>query len=338
MKKERLFYLDFIRAFATLAIVLTHFNALFIYNTAQPMKEKAVITTEVANVYIGGFGVSLFLIISGAALMYVYSEKIDVKNFYWKRAKNIFPMFWIAYFFAFLYQFYYKGGFDSTIPRRNILFSVFGLDLYVANFSIRTFATIGEWFLGLIIMIYLLFPLLRKGVAKYPYLTAGIAGVLYIISISCFDRNVLLFARLPEFLFGMFFVQYMKKSNKFVVLGALLVLVVNSILKPTISENIQCTYVGISSFLILSYVATFIRFQPIKRICKIICAYSYPCYLVHHYIIYRVAERFDLNTISKTSSYLLFLCCCIAIAIFTYLLDKITTSVTDLFMNKHELL
>ena len=66
MKRERIFYLDFVRAVATISIIFTHYNALFIYNTSIPMPQKAILTMTVGNVYIGSWGVSLFLIISGA--------------------------------------------------------------------------------------------------------------------------------------------------------------------------------------------------------------------------------------------------------------------------------
>lgn len=79
MQKQRLFYLDFVRAFATIIILLTHYNAIYLW---ADIPEKAVITTRVCNLYIGDLGVSLFLIISGAALMYVYEEQLDLKTFY----------------------------------------------------------------------------------------------------------------------------------------------------------------------------------------------------------------------------------------------------------------
>lgn len=97
MKRERIFYLDFVRAVATISIIFTHYNALFIYNTSIPMPQKAILTMTVGNVYIGSWGVSLFLIISGAALMYVYENELDVLKFWKKRFINIYPMFWIAY-------------------------------------------------------------------------------------------------------------------------------------------------------------------------------------------------------------------------------------------------
>ena len=84
MKRERIFYLDFVRAVATISIIFTHYNALFIYNTSIPMPQKAILTMTVGNVYIGSWGVSLFLIISGAALMYVYENELDVLKF-WKK-------------------------------------------------------------------------------------------------------------------------------------------------------------------------------------------------------------------------------------------------------------
>ena len=49
MKRERLFYLDFIRAIATVAIVLTHYNALFFYNVYPQAPEKVVITARVRS-------------------------------------------------------------------------------------------------------------------------------------------------------------------------------------------------------------------------------------------------------------------------------------------------
>ena len=44
MRKERLFYLDFIRAIATVSIIMTHFNARYIYAGAQYIY-KAIIST-----------------------------------------------------------------------------------------------------------------------------------------------------------------------------------------------------------------------------------------------------------------------------------------------------
>jgi len=62
------------------------------------------------NIYIGDWGVSLFFIISGAALMYVYQEKLEYKRFYKKRFESLYPMFWMAYIIAFIGLFYLNKG------------------------------------------------------------------------------------------------------------------------------------------------------------------------------------------------------------------------------------
>ena len=87
--KKRLFYLDFIRALATIIIVICHYDALFIYNVNRP--DLTIGTAYPFNIYIGSLGVSLFLIISGASLMYTYGDKdLNPKEFYKKRFKRIF--------------------------------------------------------------------------------------------------------------------------------------------------------------------------------------------------------------------------------------------------------
>ena len=61
-KRTRIFYLDLVRALAALLIVLTHFNNPYLADGGY------VLTNFPFGIYVGGLGVSLFLIISGAAL------------------------------------------------------------------------------------------------------------------------------------------------------------------------------------------------------------------------------------------------------------------------------
>ena len=71
----------------------------------------------------------------------------------------------------------------------------------------------GRVVLGYIIIIYIIFPILRKGVNEYPLLLAIITAVLYILSIVLGAKDVSLFVKLPEFLFGMYFIKFIKKPN-----------------------------------------------------------------------------------------------------------------------------
>ena len=332
MSKERVFYLDFIRAFSTILIVLTHYNALFIYNVNCP--SAAVLTFNIGNVYIGALGVSLFLIISGAALTYVYGshEKVDWKKFYYKRFITIYPMFWIAYLLVGSLAFLEQKGINPFIPRKNFIFSILGFDTYVANFGVKTFCHVGEWFLGLIILIYIAFPLILKSIKRFPIIFAILIFIVYISSLIIFkDKSwcgIFFTVRIPEFIFGMYFIKYRKKITWYMALGSLAIIIINHILKPVIiNQNIQVTYIGICAFVFLTYIAKFMKLNIIEKICATVCRYSYACFIIHHWIIYKVALSFNLNNITKFNSYILFFVCCVAVAFSSYFLfilnDKI---------------
>lgn len=320
MKKERIFYLDFIRAVATILILMTHFNAVFLY---AGMPEKVFITANIANLYIGDFGVSLFFIISGAALMYVYDEECSLKKFYQKRFLSIYPMFWIAYFVAFLFLFYQRRGMDLTVPKAHILYTLFGFDGYFCAY-VPTFYILGEWFLGCIILIYAIFPLLRWGVRKQPQITiifiVGIYFLYMLLGPDSFNKTEVIFVRLPEILFGMLFIKYIRKIKWPVGLGALMILILNGVMKPEIDHNYQTTYVGISAFLVLVFVSQYLQCNFAHRVSSVISKYSYAIFLVHHVIIIQILGKFDLNNVSRLYSYLLFILCCCVIGLFAKLL------------------
>lgn len=336
-KKERLFYLDFIRAVAVCLIVLTHYNAIYVYLWDEVALKKVVFTWRTFNLYIGDFGVSLFLIISGAALMYVYDTKLELKSFYKKRFLSIYPMFWIAYFFAFMYSFWKMKGIDQSIPKMNIIWSILGMDGYL-NGVVPTFYKVGEWFLGFIVIFYIIFPILRKGIVCFPKTTGVITFGIYCASEVCYSlplsKSTFILTRLPEILFGMYFVRYIKLSNRKFALAGLTVLILNTIIRPSLSSNIQTTYVGIAGFLVFSYIGECLKGRRlIENICKSLSRYSYAIFLTHHFIIYEMAQKFDLFKITVLESYLLFILCCFVIAFFTIYLYNINNGI-QLFMRK----
>lgn len=323
MKKERLFYLDFIRAIAVVSILLTHFNARYLY-LSPPMPEKAVITTTVSNIYIGNWGVSLFFIISGAALMYVYQDRLDIKKFYKKRFLSIYPMFWIAYIFAFLFLFYTnKSVPGGGSPKINFIFTVLGLDGMLAAY-IPTFYILGEWFLGTIILMYILFPLLRKGVLSHPVLTAAVIAGIYVVmfSVTDVDISIIVLTRLPEIAFGMYFVRWGKKINWKIAAAALIVLIANGIISPSLPPMLQTTYVGIASFIVLVYISYFLKFPVCVNISSAVSKYSYAVFLVHHVVIAKMMSTFDLAGIPVLHSYILFVATCTVIAFLSVLLYR----------------
>lgn len=325
MSKERLFYLDFVRALAAIAIIITHYNAVFLY-WDPPIPGLYVIDAFVFNIYIGRFGVSLFLIISGAALMHVYGNGIKLKKFYIKRFKSLYPMFWIAYSVAFLYMYVYKGNWASTqVPKQNLILTFLGMDGYLADLM-PTFYLVGEWFLGFIVIFYIVFPLLRFMMERKPVLLAVAAMVIYCLFIWRYPMRITasknLFIRLPELLFGMYFIKYIKKVNLPTALISLAVLIANQIIKPSWNEDIQTTYIGIAAFLVLVYISQYVRSEKIHVICAWISKYSYAVFLTHHIIIYTLMTSFDPTKMTHIESYLVFFGLCFVISVASVILYK----------------
>ena len=197
-------------------------------------------------------------------------------------------MFWLAYIVAFFFIYWCSGAWAATqIPRIRLLLSFTGFDgLFLAN-GFLDFYILGEWFLGFIIIFYLLFPLLRKETIQHPVILSVITVLLYtVLNVQYLFKswipstNIIL--RMPELLFGMYFMRYIKKVPWYVALTGLLVIILNSFLKPKFDHNIQTTYIGICLFLVLAFVSEIVFkydifrniHSLIKYICKIPMRYS----------------------------------------------------------------
>lgn len=327
-KKPRLFYLDWIRAIAAILIVVTHFNNPYLESTR-------FFVNRPFGIYIGGLGVSLFLIISGAALMYNYvdRESLDLRTFYTKRAKTLYPMFWVAFVVANILLFIRNNGY-IFVPRHKItaIFSLFGMDGYASAFGVGTFYTLGEWFLGFIILFYIVFPLLRVGVNKMPIATVCIVLALYAATIVFFTfyqiprvpSDILLTTRLPELVFGMIFVKFIKKVPHWLAAISFVILALQQ-LTHILKDNIAVTVVGILAFLLLSYIGELVKsFKPLRACTKFISAYSYPIFLVHHVLIMQVFTVIYPVWLNRWQAYGLLIAEFVVILVLSVILKRFT--------------
>lgn len=327
-KKPRLFYLDWIRAIAAILIVVTHFNNPYL----EPTR---FFVNRPFGIYIGGLGVSLFLIISGAALMYNYGdrESMDLRTFYTKRAKTLYPMFWVAFVVANILLFIRNNGY-IFVPRHKItaIFSLFGMDGYASAFGVGTFYVLGEWFLGFIILFYIVFPLLRVGVNKMPIATVCIVLALYAATVAFFmfyqiprvPSDILLTTRLPELVFGMIFVKFIKKVPHWLAAVSFVILAAQQ-LTHILKDNIAVTIVGIFAFLLLSYIGELVKsFKPLSACTKFISAYSYPIFLVHHVLIMQVFTVIYPVWLNRWQAYGLLIAEFVVILVLSVMLKRFT--------------
>lgn len=114
---------------------------------------------------LGGMGVVLFWILSGALMIKTHAQVLDLKQFYKKKLMRIYIPHILAYLMlvvlcrALAPEMLWGGKWYSY------LLSLMGLDFFgepLANYGIGTMWLAGEWFTFPIVVIYLIYPILNK--------------------------------------------------------------------------------------------------------------------------------------------------------------------------------
>ena len=332
--KPRIFYLDLIRALAALLIVLAHFNVHL-----DEHGGGYVLTRQPFGISVGALGVSLFLIISGAALTLTYRRPINLKRFYWKRFRSIYPMFWTAWVLGTLALFLAANGRPPNAgPVKSFILTVLGIDGLAQAFHFRTMYLLGEWFLGFILLYYLVFPVLLWAIDRFPVITGVVLLVVYVTTIVIMSRYfpdypsaAVLTTRLPELAFGSYVVLYIRRIHWATVVPAAAVLAASAIFPGRIPEDVGTTIVGISVFLILVMAGRYVAIQPVRALVSLIATYSYPIFLVHHVVIEQVLEKIDVAGFSHLQYYMLLAAECVIIFALSVALVKVTDDVIDFF-------
>ena len=214
--KKRLFYLDFVKAVACWAVFTIHFNA---ETSSMFTLSNQIFPSHIfRGVYLGDFGVSLFFIASGVGLYHSWSNSNDhsLKKFYWKRATALYPMFWIAWIWAAVaYLFVFKKL--SSASMAYFPLTVVGMDGYLQGMGLVSgkFYLVGEWFLGCILLMYLVAPFLLFLVTYRPLFTLCLSMAGSVICLlpgmpEFFTQDIWFLRRLPELVLGMLFAKYIR--------------------------------------------------------------------------------------------------------------------------------
>ena len=336
-KKKKIFYLNFIRAISMLMIVTYHFYAHFTENNITGFK-------IFSNGKWGLIGVTLFFMVSGASLMYNYGDKIDIKKYAKKRFLGIYPMFWIAYTLIFIYVFYECKKIIWNLPIYKLGISLLGMDGYLGSYT-ETFYLIGEWFLGCIVLIYILFPILRKIVNKYPKTFISIYTVINFALLIFYRNNVIpvnqnLIICTYSFVLGMYTIKYTKQIKLWHAATALVISIVAYLISDSINGFnkivLISNIIGYNLFIVLRYIGEKIENVTIQKIFNTISKYSYAVFLVHHYIIMKIENSFQNQTYGISGTILLYMTCWITIIIFAKLLYMTNKSILNFFMDKEK--
>lgn len=335
MKKERIYYLDLIKIIAVLSVFVCHFSRSLESN--QVGYSLKILPDYVFQVYLGGFGVSLFFIISGAALMYVYDEKLELITYYKKRFLGIYPMFWMAFAITFAISLFRNGSINPEVPKWKILYTILGIDGNALWWG-PNFYQVGEWFLSVIVCLYIVFPLLRWAIKKSLAATSFFVLISYAAGCMWFHttlpQDCFFFLRIPELLFGMIFVKWIRKVGilhlilSIVVVGIVSVVPRNTVINPLVTT----TLVGIGSFSVLAWLFQHIPLSEwMKKLAGLCGKYCYAFFLTHHYILRWMTSRFSGCQLRKSEELVVFFSCLFVVLLATKLLYDLHKSVTDFF-------
>jgi peptidoglycan/LPS O-acetylase OafA/YrhL len=166
--------------------------------------------------WLGYQGAHLFIVVSGFALVWSYGHRsldggIDLRSFFHRRLLRIYPLYWTGHAFFLLFRAL------TGEPEISASEGAFYLSLLGIRFTHPLFYYVSPawWFVGLILQLYLAFPLLwwwlrRKGLRHFWTGTAALTLASRVLFLLVIGRNremwsmgALFVTRLFEFTFGM---------------------------------------------------------------------------------------------------------------------------------------
>ncbi len=282
----------------------------------------------------GSIAVYMFLMLSGASLYLNYPESFSVKNFYKKRWLSIYPQFYIAWISLYFLQSYLKDSFFWGGQYYKILLSLLGMDGYFFYLG-QNYYIIGEWFLGAIIFLYILFPLLRYFFNNYEILSTIIIlmAFLLILSTDYFIisdyRNI--FTCTLSFWAGMVFEKYRKKIENNLFYFAFSILIFIIIINMSFNLVFYTVLLSILLFIIVFFIPRIhtmhvFSYPVILNISK----YSYSLFLIHHVVIRFVMKRLDGTSLSVLEVFLW-----LAVVFFIIYVLAIILNIADKYLKRY---
>lgn len=351
-KRQRIYSWDYIRVLAMMSIILFHWNAYIPEKEIDGGYLFVPSGMPVANLAV--MGVSLFFILSGASLMLTTQDHFSLKKYYKKRALAIFPIYYLIYASTFI-CYYVVRGVVRGAPLSSLFLTLIGMDGYLFKW-IPCLYLIGEWFVGCIILIYLIYPVLRWCVLRHPVITAIAAAAVFIPLSFVFPQELdvsrFFVMRIPDVLIGMYFCRFLYPGGKnagafrgkisslvfIIVCGAVFVW---SMFRPWEGSNFWGNLItGTSCFLFLSALfGTFVRRTPhLNRFMGWLSGKSFAIFLLHHVLIDEFLKRYagiHLSLRHNVALFVLYLVCLVAISVcMTYLCDCIVKGIGRLFSRK----
>ncbi|WP_175944751.1 acyltransferase [Caballeronia sp. BCC1704] len=326
--RERIFYIDLIRAISVLLIITFHFNQQI---GAHGIKAAEIFKQTFHSENIGSLGITLFIIISGAALMMSSGNTLDLRVYARKRFLAIFPLYWTGFLLTAAILFVLHGHVRGDSSHWKFILTLIGMDGFL-YYRIPNYYLLGEWFIGFILVLYVAFPVLRWMALRRPLvLVLAVAAIYAVVTLNyakLFEIDVVHnpLARLPEFVFGMLFVQYAPRLRWPVATLALAALCIPLIWSLPIPHIYVALDTGIAAFVVLAYIGQTMKPEGrLLQVVSFVSTYSFAAFLVHHNIIGELLVRFMNMALSHVEVYFLYM----IIVFLAFTAGRLLTGLTD---------
>lgn len=301
-KTERWFELDLIRVLAMLLVFVFHFNVRL---QELGFSGKVLMTAAGKNSSLGQLGVVLFFLLSGMTSVLSYERQRKENplkragRYYEKRWLAIMPEFYLAYLLL------THTLCANRLPLdEKMLWTLLGIDGYLDKAWIPTHYLIGEWFLGALLVMYLLFPLLYHFIRKHP-VAAGLVLLTYEICLvqwcpfSHLPKDCLVSVRIFDFCLGIYlgiFLGRIRLLRTWELAAALGVFLLTTFVPLAMDRIYLVSLQGLSLFILLMALgrAADKAQRPVstrfRGIISLLASCSYGAFLLHHVLMFRFIE------------------------------------------------
>ncbi len=260
LKKPHIESFDFIRSVTAWIIIIYHFANMC--TQSQQHADFPFLLTHANGVWGENTSVNIFFILSGASLYYNHS---DFKEYSLKR----YPKY--------------------------LLLTLLGIDGYFFFRFPQSYYIIGEWFLGALILLYLLYPLLTWCMRRLKILTtillgAGTIAFHWPIPYFQIPREHNLIVCLFSFWLGMLFIEYRNAlSAKWIaaVFGGVSLILI--FVKAPLDSFLCTQIIAVGLFLLFYQLGTIaMRKKHLKTLFAYTSRNSYAIFLLQHVTIGQV--------------------------------------------------
>lgn len=329
-KQNRIPGIDFIRIVCAIGIIIHHYSCHSV-GSYKPL-------TVYANGNAGFIVVQVFFMVSGLVLYHNYPKVERPGVFYYKRFISMFPAFYLAFAAFYMDNVFRTGKVFYLGHPLKLLETLIGMDGYLYYRDPGNYYILGEWFLGAIIILYLLYPMLAWLIDKSMPVAVILVAGLYLFFLStdfwviAHERNMI--SCLLAFFIGIVFGKYkaLFLEKRYVWLGALVVAVVVANVPLPGKENLWMHVMSASSFLVLQRIGSFVERITVKgksvgaSVCAELGGLGYCIFLLQHQLIVRMQAVY--NPVKPLGIWLWMLVTTIVVVIYAKCLSVVTNALT----------